>query len=80
MVENKSHDSKVDIWSLGVLCFEFLYGTPPFEAEGSTETYKRIVSVDLQFPSEPAVSDGAKDLIRKVCSCLAKFSVLPIRY
>ena len=72
MVENKSHDSKVDIWSLGVLCFEFLYGTPPFEAEGSTETYKRIVSVDLQFPAEPAVSDGAKDLIRKVSSSLTK--------
>ena len=66
MVEGKFHDSNVDVWSLGVLCFEFLYGVPPFEAEGHTETYRRILSVDLQFPSEPAISSGAKDLISKV--------------
>ena len=70
MVEGKYHDSKVDVWSLGVLCYEFLYGLPPFEAVGHTETYKRILSVDLQFPAEPSVSDGAKDLIRKVNSIL----------
>ena len=38
---------------------------PPFEAEGHSDTYKRILKVDLQFPAKPAVSEGAKDLIRK---------------
>ena len=45
---------------------QFLFGVPPFEAEGHSETYKRILKVDLQFPSKPAVSEGAKDLIRRV--------------
>lgn len=63
MVEGKEHDSAVDVWSLGVLCYEFLFGGPPFEASGHSETYKRIVAVDLQFPLAPAVSDGAKNLI-----------------
>ena len=40
---------------------------PPFEAAGHSETYKRILKVDLRFPSSPATSEGAKDLIRKVC-------------
>ena len=66
MVEGHDHDSKVDVWSLGVLCFEFLFGIPPFEAKGHSETYKRILSVDLQFPAEPSISSGAKDLIQKV--------------
>ena len=66
MVEGQDHDSSVDLWSLGVLCFEFLFGGPPFEAQGNSETYRRILSVDLRFPQEPAISDGAKDLIRKV--------------
>lgn len=64
MIEGKAHDEKVDLWSLGVLCYEFLVGKPPFEAEGHNETYRRITKVDLRFPSH--VSDGARDLISKV--------------
>jgi len=50
MVENKEHDNKVDIWSLGILCYEFLTGGPPFEAEGNSATYERIKNIDLGFP------------------------------
>lgn len=50
----------------GVLCYEFLYGQPPFEAAGHSETYKRILRVDLKFPASPERSDGAKDLIKRV--------------
>jgi len=65
MVEGRDHDKNVDVWSLGVLLFEFLYGGPPFEAEGHNATYRRISRVDLRFPSRPEVSEDAKDLIRK---------------
>lgn len=64
MIEGREHDQQVDIWSLGVLLFEFLVGYPPFEAEGNTATYRRISRVDLQFP--PFVSEGARDLIRRL--------------
>jgi len=64
MVEGKHHNECVDLWSLGVLCYEFLVGSPPFEAEGHSETYRRICKVDLRFPSH--VSDGARDLISKL--------------
>ena len=50
-----AHLPQVDLWSLGVLCYEFLFGGPPFEATGHSETYKRILKVDLNFPSAPAV-------------------------
>jgi len=55
----------VDLWSLGVLTYEFIVGHPPFEAEEVKDTYKRIVDVDLRFP--PTMSKEAKDLIAKVC-------------
>jgi serine/threonine protein kinase len=64
MVENKEHDNKVDIWSLGILCYEFLTGGPPFEAEGNSATYERIKSIDLGFPAH--VSPEAQDLITKL--------------
>lgn len=67
MVEGRDHSSHVDLWSLGVLCYEFLVGKPPFEVldkDGPNSTYKKIASVDLSIPDY--VSNEAKDLIVKV--------------
>lgn len=61
MVADMPHDNKVDIWSLGILCYEFLVGNPPFEAEGQEATYDRIKKIDLKFPDH--VSPEAQDLI-----------------
>ncbi len=67
MVEGREHDEQVDVWSLGVLLYEFLVGTPPFEADGHSATYRRISRVDLIFPQGPhGVSEDAQDLIRKL--------------
>ncbi|XP_039511070.1 aurora kinase B-like isoform X2 [Pimephales promelas] len=64
MIEGHTHDEKVDLWCIGVLCYECLVGNPPFETASHSETYKRITKVDLQFPK--VVSDGARDLISKL--------------
>mmetsp|Transcript_10494 Transcript_10494/g.17641 ORF Transcript_10494/g.17641 Transcript_10494/m.17641 type:complete len:281 (-) Transcript_10494:832-1674(-) len=64
MVEARQHDHTADVWSLGVLTYEFLVGSPPFEAEGYRATYRRISNVDLRFPSN--VSPGARDLISRL--------------
>ncbi len=47
MIEGHTHDEKVDLWCIGVLCYECLVGNPPFEATSHTETYKRITKVCL---------------------------------
>ena len=65
MVEGRDHDKNVDVWSLGVLTYEFLAGCAPFEADGPPEqTYRRIARVDLKFPSY--FSAEAKDFIKKL--------------
>jgi serine/threonine protein kinase len=56
-----------------VLTYEFLVGSPPFEAEGYRATYRRISNVDLKFPS--SVSPGAKDLISRYCTWLREWMV-----
>ena len=45
MIEGRTHDEKVDLWSLGVLCYEFLVGRPPFETKSHEETYRKISRV-----------------------------------
>ncbi|XP_023013481.2 aurora kinase A [Leptinotarsa decemlineata] len=64
MVTGKTHNEKVDLWSLGVLCYEFLTGRPPFESASYDDTYRRISKAQFTFP--PYVSDEAKDLIIKL--------------
>ncbi len=70
LCQKKEYDLTVDLWSLGVLMYEMLYGQPPFEVKASTmkeskeQTMDRIVVVDLQFPAEPQISNSAKNLIK----------------
>uniref|UniRef100_A0A8D2LCZ2 non-specific serine/threonine protein kinase n=1 Tax=Varanus komodoensis TaxID=61221 RepID=A0A8D2LCZ2_VARKO len=64
MIEGRTHDEKVDLWSLGVLCYEFLVGKPPFEAKTYQETYRAISKVEYKVPS--FVTEGARDLISKL--------------
>lgn len=64
MVTGAAHDKAVDIWSIGVFCYECLVGKPPFEAPTYEGTYERIKKVSYQFP--PYVSSSARSLIEKV--------------
>lgn len=65
MVTSKDHSKEVDYWSVGVLCYELLCGKPAFETETSQETYQRIAKAKYNFPHY--FSEGAKDLIKRVC-------------
>jgi aurora kinase B len=64
MVDGNSYDDSVDQWCLGILCYEFLVGNPPFEAEDTESTYAKIRRLDIVYPKHMTV--GAKDLISKL--------------
>ncbi|XP_032750473.1 aurora kinase C isoform X2 [Rattus rattus] len=64
MIEGKSYNETVDLWCIGVLCYELLVGKPPFESSTSSETCRRICQVDFRFPS--SMPAGAQDLISKL--------------
>lgn len=60
---------KVDIWSIGVVFYQILYGKKPFGNDMSQERIKsekvilRITSVN--FPEKPVVSQDSKDFIKR---------------
>ena len=64
MVNKQPYDESIDVWCLGVLMYELLVGTPPFETKDPKDTYKKIANVDFEFPD--FLSEDAKDLLSKL--------------
>lgn len=61
MVEKKAHDYAVDNSTLGILCYEFLYGVPPFEADSQADTFQRLETL-------------ATTLLVSMCICNNQFN------
>lgn len=69
MIEEKAHDTTVDVWCLGVLLYEMLVGFTPFKSQTKKNMLMNISKNKPKFPlSFPPL---AKDLIIKM---LAKTS------
>ncbi|XP_076633304.1 cGMP-dependent protein kinase for isoform X3 [Colletes latitarsis] len=67
VILNKGHDISADYWSLGVLMFELLTGTPPFVGSDPMKTYNIILKgIDaIEFPR--SITRNATALIKKLC-------------
>ncbi|KAF9894610.1 Cell cycle serine/threonine-protein kinase cdc5/MSD2 [Aspergillus nanangensis] len=65
------HTQKVDIWSLGVICFAMLTGYPPFQSKTQEEIYKKVRNLTYVWPKDTEcanhIPEEAKSL---VTSCL----------
>uniref|UniRef100_A0A4W4EFE8 non-specific serine/threonine protein kinase n=1 Tax=Electrophorus electricus TaxID=8005 RepID=A0A4W4EFE8_ELEEL len=64
--------NKVDVWSVGVIFFQCLYGRKPFGHNQSQQDILQentiLKATDVHFPPKPGVSNEAKVFIRR---CLA---------
>ncbi|XP_073992116.1 cGMP-dependent protein kinase for isoform X3 [Rhodnius prolixus] len=67
VILNRGHDISADYWSLGVLMFELLTGTPPFTGADPMKTYNIILKgIDaIEFPRN--ITRNATYLIKKLC-------------
>lgn len=61
--------NKVDVWSVGVIFYQCIYGRRPF---GHEQTQQKILeentiikATEVHFPSKPQVSPAAQDFIRR---------------
>ncbi|XP_023657303.1 cGMP-dependent protein kinase 1 isoform X2 [Paramormyrops kingsleyae] len=67
IILNKGHDVSADCWSLGILIFELLSGSPPFSGSDPMKTYNIILrGIDMvEFPKK--ITKSAANLIKRLC-------------
>ncbi|CAI2176132.1 1196_t:CDS:2, partial [Funneliformis geosporum] len=64
MAKRQTYNEKVDVWALGIICYELLVGTPPFESIGFHPTINRIIFDEVMIPDY--LSREASDLITRL--------------
>jgi len=60
------YTNKADLWSVGCILYEMLFGKPPYGAKNQKELFDNIQGKRLDFPQNPQISKEALDLLKKL--------------
>eukprot|EP00437_Effrenium_voratum_P057530 CAMPEP_0181526980 /NCGR_PEP_ID=MMETSP1110-20121109/69765_1 /TAXON_ID=174948 /ORGANISM="Symbiodinium sp., Strain CCMP421" /LENGTH=104 /DNA_ID=CAMNT_0023657837 /DNA_START=66 /DNA_END=376 /DNA_ORIENTATION=- len=61
----KSYTLKADMWSLGVISFMLLTGSPPFQGSNDNEVLRKIKAGKIHWSTRfKRLSDGAQDFVK----------------
>ncbi|XP_025027174.1 serine/threonine-protein kinase ULK3 isoform X3 [Python bivittatus] len=67
MVCSRQYDARVDLWSVGVILYEALFGRPPFASKSFAELEEKIRSSQpIELPSRPRLSPECRDLLQRL--------------
>lgn len=64
ILDGTKFSSKCDIWSLGIMFYEFLYGKTPWFGENQYALLKNIQKTPLDFPSKPVITQKVINLLK----------------
>ncbi|KAL8517593.1 hypothetical protein ACS0TY_015738 [Phlomoides rotata] len=64
----KRYGIEADVWSVGVIIYILLCGTPPFWGETEQDIFEAVLRGDIDFSSDPwpNISKSAKDLVKRM--------------
>jgi serine/threonine protein kinase len=62
----EKYTEKTDIWSLGVILYEMLYGKIPWKAKSLIELKEKVWNQAIEFPPSPIITAPTKKLIQSM--------------
>jgi serine/threonine protein kinase len=66
ILEGAMFSSKCDVWSVGVVFYEMLYGKTPWTGDSQTSLLQNVRDKPLKFPEYPPRSNKVKNIIRNM--------------
>ena len=77
IIKGSNYDSGADIWSLGVIFYEILYGHCPYNMNLISKLAHSVENNVLSFSSEISVSAETKNLLKKMMAVRYRERVSP---
>ena len=59
--EERTLDTRADVYSLGILLYELLAGSHPFEGDSSLQILKQVIQKEISMPSRHVASMGTAE-------------------
>ncbi|KAL5217698.1 hypothetical protein ABZP36_018382 [Zizania latifolia] len=67
VMQAQKYDAKADLWSVGIILYQLVTGSPPFTGESQIQLLRNILNTrEIRFPSDCELSHGCIDLCRKL--------------
>ena len=62
-------DQAVDIWALGCIIHQMIFGEHPFDGSGQRDVVRKVMSKNYEIPAAPRISELTANMLSR---CLAK--------
>lgn len=66
VLKGEIYTLKADIWSMGVVFYQMLFGKCPFESKSIAMLIKQLEVQNLYIPENPRISSVTQDFLRRV--------------
>jgi serine/threonine protein kinase len=77
ILKGSVYDHRADIWSLGVILYEMMYGFCPYEENSITKLINLIDNNLLKFPPEVSISNHVKILMKRMMTIKYRERISP---
>lgn len=64
ILKYEKYDGKADLWSIGAIMYEMLFGRPPFRAQNHIQLLRVIEATEkVEIPKDMSITESCRDLI-----------------